>query len=114
MTAVVGMPEAAVNQNDGPVPAENKIRAARQSLLMKTEPKAERVNKRAHYPLGTGVFCFYGCHQLAALKPGKPIHRRYRLFERKPRNGGKHIRVEPPGQLPCRIGQRAAVHASAR
>jgi hypothetical protein len=64
--AGVSMPEAAVNKNDGPIFAENKVGGTGKSLYMQTVPEAAGMQKSANQHLGNSIFSPNPRHHPAA------------------------------------------------
>lgn len=73
-TALVSMPEAAVDEHHGPVLRKHKVRGAGQSPHMKSISKPPGEKKRAKYPFRSGVLAANARHHAAALRSGRNAH----------------------------------------
>ncbi len=65
--AVMAMPEAAMNENDGAEAWEDHVRTARQVLDVQAEPEACRMEATAQEHLGAGVMATDSAHVPPAL-----------------------------------------------
>lgn len=73
-TALVSMPEAAVDENHGPVLRKHKVWGAGQSPHMKSISKPLGEKKGAKYPFRPGVLSANARHHAAALRRGRNAH----------------------------------------